>query len=196
MQQLSDQEIVDLVISGQVEAFAEFLRRYRNLVQHIVARMVANRADREDLGQETFLRIYHNLSDFRFASKLSTWVAKIAHNTCINYLQKKRVPLLEDQSPEEADAVPAFERVASSDRPPDEQIAEQDITLTLRHAIDRLPVHYRTAVTLFHLEELSYAEISEIMELPEGTVKSYLFRARQMLRHELKGTFVVEAIGS
>jgi len=189
-----DKELIEKVMAGEHEAFAEFISRYKNLVLHLVNRMIPNAADREDIGQEIFIKIYRNLGDFRFASKVSTWVAKISHNTCLNYLEKKKVPLLEDIKTDDHDPAPFVERFESNGPSPLAKVEQDDRVTILHQEIEELPVHYKTALTLFHIEEMSYAEIAEIMNLPEGTVKSYLFRARQLLRHRLLQACAEEAV--
>ncbi|HNW60743.1 MAG TPA: sigma-70 family RNA polymerase sigma factor [bacterium] len=158
--------------------------------------MIPRASDREDLCQEIFLRIYRSLADFQHKSKLSTWVATITHNTCINYLQKKRVPLYEDITPadaqEEAD-IRRVEWVPSADASPLERVEARDLRATLQREMTNLPLPFRTILTLFHLEGMSYTEIAEVTALPEGTVKSYLFRARRLLRGRLTAHYLVEA---
>lgn len=190
----NDKELIKAILAGNQQAFNEFISRYKKLVQYLVARMISNSVDREDVGQDIFIKIYHNLANFHFACKVSTWVAKIAHNTCINYLQKKKIPLLEDITSHGEEESVYWERTKSSALSPYEQLEQADTVGILQKEIDKLPVHYRSALTLFHLEEMSYTEIGEIMSLPEGTVKSYLFRARQILRHRLTKVIAEEAV--
>jgi RNA polymerase sigma factor (sigma-70 family) len=155
--------------------------RYRPLVTHIVYRTVSRRADAEDVCQEVFLRVCQGLPGFRYESKMSTWVARIAYNACINHLQKKREVLLDDLPGNEygVDGVPA------SHARPDECSERADLAERLEAEIRKLPPQFRTILTLFHLEDMNYREIGEVMNMPEGTVKSYLFRARKQLRERL-----------
>ncbi len=191
MSYANDKDLIEAILSGNQQAFAEFLQRYKNLVRHIVVRMVANPTDREDLGQEIFCKIYRHLDSFRFASKVSTWVAKIAYNACINHLQKKKIPLFaDDEAAEDSTTAKQFRSFEAS---PVEKLEQKIDAADVHRAIEQLPCHYRTVVTLFHLQQMSYREISEIMGLPEGTVKSYLFRARKILRHKLAPLITEEA---
>jgi RNA polymerase sigma-70 factor (ECF subfamily) len=143
--------------------------------------MVSNPADREDICQEVFMKTYRNLAGFRFESKLSTWIARVAYNTCINHLEKKREVLLEEFRPD----LETLDELAGDAGRPDEAAEETDVSLRLRAEIESLPVAYRTVLTLYHLQEMTYREIGDIMGLPEGTVKSHLFRARKHLRERL-----------
>jgi RNA polymerase sigma-70 factor (ECF subfamily) len=173
--------LVQRILAGDANAFQAFVQQYQQLVAHIVFRMVSNTADREDLCQDVFLKAYQNLARFRFESKVSTWIAKIAYNTCINHLQKKKVPLYNDTSYED-DSIDNI----SGDRLTPEVFTEgKDTADRIQDEINRMDVRYRTVLTLYHLDGMSYAEIGKIMKLPEGTVKSYLFRARKNLKEKL-----------
>jgi RNA polymerase sigma factor (sigma-70 family) len=194
METRDDKTLIESILAGEQDAFAVLVDRYQGLVAHLVARMVPKVADREDLYQEIFLRIYRSLAEFRHESKLSTWVAKVTHNACINYLQKKRVPLYEDLGATDDDEESRrLEWVPAVETSPLEHLEAGDLRELLQREIAALPVAYRTILTLFHLEEMSYAEIGEITGLPEGTVKSYLFRARRILRDRLAAYHLQEA---
>ncbi|HOT96669.1 MAG TPA: sigma-70 family RNA polymerase sigma factor [bacterium] len=192
-----DKTLIESILAGDQGDFALLLARYQKLVVHLVARMIPRASDREDLCQEIFLRIYRSLGEFEHKSKLSTWVATVAHNTCINYLQKKRLPLYEDlagpESDENAEASRRLEWVPAAEASPLEHVEARDLRATLQREIDALPLTFRAILTLFHLEEMSYSEIAEVTALPEGTVKSYLFRARRLLRDRLAAQYPVEA---
>lgn len=149
------------------------------------------------------MKIYQNLGKFEFKSKLSTWIAKIAYNSCINYLKKKKVPLYDDLAEAETPAAgeSSGERAAgyidsvAGDMPAqDEMMMIQELSQFLHEEINQLPVQYRTILTLYHLDELSYKEIEEITNLPEGTVKSYLFRARKLLKERLLEKYPAEEL--
>jgi RNA polymerase sigma factor (sigma-70 family) len=173
--------LVKKTLAGNKKAFESIIKRHQRLVSHIVFRMIHNPADQEDVCQDVFLKVYENLGGFKFESKLSTWIARIAYNTCLNYLEKKRVPLFDDLTPEER----SLERAPGNSGNPAESVEGKEISVLLRSEIDRMPVHYRTILTLYHLDQMSYKEIGETMELPEGSVKSYLFRARKLLKARL-----------
>lgn len=182
--------LVERVLAGDNYAFEKLIKKYQRLVTHIVFRMVPNRADREDLCQDVFLKVYKNLQKFRFDSKLSTWIGRIAYNGCLNYLEKKKVPLYDDIT----DETKEFEQSASADPGPDVLAENRNIGKLLNEEIEKLPVNYRTIVTLYHLDEMTYNEISDVMGLPEGTVKSYLFRARKLLKEALQSKYRAEEL--
>jgi RNA polymerase sigma factor (sigma-70 family) len=179
---------INQILAGNRKAFQVFVDEYKRLVSHVVFRMVPNSADQEDVCQEVFLKIYQNLSGFRSESKISTWVAAVAYNTCLNHLEKKRIPLLDDLLPEEksVDSIP--DCVVG----PDKLVEERETSSILQAQIGRIPVRFRTILTLYHLEGISYKEIGEITGLPEGTVKSYLFRARRLLKDRLMAKYQPE----
>lgn len=182
--------IIDRVVAGDTNAFQPLIESHQKLVSHIVFRMVLNRHDREDICQDVFIKVYQKLASFQFESKFSTWVAKIAYHTCINYLKKKKIPLYDNGAGDEK----SIEHFAAAAIPPDDFADEKDIASRLQAEINRLPLTLRTILTLYHLDEMSYAEISEIMNLPEGTVKSYLFRARRCLKERLTSKYQLEEL--
>lgn len=174
--------LVQKILAGDKNAFRTLIYENQRLVGHVVYRMVKSESDREDLCQEVFIKVYNNLGRFRFESKLSTWIARIAHNSCLNFLEKKKLPLYDDLGDEET----KFEPVADVSFQPDITLSKNNLSAILKKEIDKLPALYKTIVTLFHLDEMSYAEIGQTMKLPEGTVKSYLFRARKVLKERLQ----------
>lgn len=180
-----NENLVKQILDGNELAFERLIRNFQRLVSHIVFRMVSNQSDREDICQDVFIKVYKNLSGFRFDSKLSTWIARIAYNRCINFLEKKKVALYDDLSPDDKQ----YDAAASESDRPDQISQQSDLKALLFKEIDTLPIQYRTIITLYHLDEMSYHEIAGIMGLPEGTVKSYLFRARKQLREKLESKY-------
>jgi RNA polymerase sigma factor (sigma-70 family) len=179
-----DRELIKKSLSGDGEAFRSLVNRYKRLVVRIVHRMVPNETDAEDVYQEVFTRVYQALPRFRLESKMSTWIGRIAYNTCLNHLSKRREVLFEDLRTE-GNAGRIEEALLKSHSLPDRQVERTELVELLETEMERMPAQLRTILTLYHSEELSYREIGEIMDLPEGTVKSYLFRARKYLRLRL-----------
>ncbi len=174
--------LVEHVLTGDVGAFRDLVVRYQRLVAHIVFR-IAPAADAEDICQEVFVKVYRRLDTFRHDAKLSTWIARIARNTALHHLEKRRPDLLGDLGSDSAGD--PLDRLAGGDLLPDAHADRADAHARLHAAIDRLPVHYRTVLTLFHLDEMSYDEIVAVTGLPLGTVKNYLHRARRLLKDVL-----------
>lgn len=173
-------------MAGDKNSFRELVNMHQRLVSHIVFRMIPAGPDREDVCQEVFVKVYQNLGNFRFDAKLSTWIARISYNTCLNFLDKKRLPLYDDLADENSTFEPAAPEESSR---PDRAYESSRTGEIVRNEIEHLPAVYRTLVTLYHLEQMNYAEIGRIMKLPEGTVKSYLFRARKMLKGRLQAVY-------
>jgi RNA polymerase sigma-70 factor (ECF subfamily) len=187
-----DRNLVRRVLDGRRDAFEHLIDRYKALVVHVVYRMVPNTEDREDICQEVFMKIYGSLVSFRFESKLSTWIARVAYNTCMNHLDKKRELLLGEYRPD----LETLDELPGGTEQPDRTAEDRDIGLRLRAEIEGLPAAYRTILTLYHLEQMSYKEIGEIMDMPKGTVKSHLFRARKLLRTRLLSQYRVKDLWS
>ncbi len=174
--------LIERVLAGDIGAFRDLVERYQRLVAHVVSGIVPA-ADADDVCQEVFVKVYRHLDTFRRDAKLSTWIARIARNTALHHLEKRRPDLLGDLDPDpERDPL---EGLAAGDLLPDERAERSDTHACLHAALARLPVHYRTVLTLFHLGELSYDEIVAVTDLPLGTVKSYLHRARRLLKDAL-----------
>lgn len=182
--------LIASIKAGNTAAYQSFIEKYKRLVIHIVSRMVSNATDREDLCQDVFVKVYQHLNAFRYQAKVSTWIAKIAYNTCINHLQKKKIPLFDDRTPE----TESLENVTGNHALPDLFVEDQDVASRLQGEINRLDIRYRTILTLYHLEEMSYAEIGKIVDMPEGTVKSHLFRARKQLKEKLLSKYRIEEL--
>lgn len=182
MNPISEEKImVEKILTGDTTVFTELVEKYQRLVSHIVFRMLPRSADHEDICQDIFIKVYRNLGYFQFESRLSTWIAKISYNTCINFLNKKKTELYADISSTEAE----LDSLAGNVPGPAEFAEQRDTAGHLKLLIEKLPVHYRTILTLYHLEEMSYKEISEVTAMPEGTVKNYLFRARKLLKERI-----------
>jgi RNA polymerase sigma factor (sigma-70 family) len=180
----TDRQLVAQVLGGHTAAFGELISMTEGLVAHIVCRLISNEEDRKDVVQDVYLKVFHHLKGFRFQSKLSTWVAQIAYNACSSELQKKRLSLHE--LPEE--------ETSGDGAAADGSILRKELTGIVQAEIGRLPPLYQTLVGLFHQEELTYQEMAQITGLPEGTLKSYLFRARKMLKEKLMSTYKMEKL--
>jgi RNA polymerase sigma-70 factor (ECF subfamily) len=186
----SDQEIVELALKGRESAYRELLRRYERPVLSLIFRIVRDRELAEDLAQDTFVKVLNALDRYKPEFKFSSWIFKIAHNTALDALRRKEVPTLSlDGAPDAvSDAAQAATRpvVVSDEESPVEFTAGRELGVHIERAIARLRPEYRTAVTLYHIEGFAYEEIAETMELPLGTVKTFIHRARKELREHLE----------
>jgi RNA polymerase sigma-70 factor (ECF subfamily) len=175
-----DRVLVSQVLSGDRMAFRQLIKQNERLVSHMIARLVDHREDREELCQDVFLKVYDKLGEFTFQSKLSTWIATIAYRQGVNHLRKKKLEI-SDVTEEES-----FSAHFISDDDIEEKYSDQEINFLIMKWIDQLPVHYRTVITLYHVDSMNYQEIENITGMPEGTVKNYLFRARHLLKEKVK----------
>ena len=183
---LTDRQLVDQVLGGDLQAFSGIVAMTEGLVAQIVYQLIAQEEDRRDVAQDVYLKVYQHLKGFRFQSRLSTWVGQIAYNTCISWLEKKKLVLVMD--PDTADHGPAVEEET------DGFVLRKELAGILQTEIGKLPPLYQTLVGLYHQEEISYVEMAEITSLPVGTVKSYLFRARKILKDSLLSKYKKEAL--
>lgn len=186
----TDQQLVALVLKGNTAAFGQLVLRTEGLVTQMVFKMIRHPADRPDIAQEVYLKVFKGLAGFKFQAKLTTWVGQIAYNTCLHYLEKKQLVLVDlpEQKPDDAfeeGRSPLLSLVAGPEHDPETALFDQDLTSILSTAIEQLPPLYRTLIALYHQQELSYEEIAQITSLPDGTVKNYLFRARKLLKQYL-----------
>ena len=173
---ITDKQLVERVLKGDHNAFGMIIQHTEGLVTQIVFKMVSRKEDHKDIAQDIYLKAYKNLPGFKFQSLLSTWIASIAYNTCLNYLEKKKLVLVIDDDEKN-------EEHANSDTLEEyERLFQKDLNEILKMSIDQLQPLYKTLIILYHKEELSYRDISLITNLPEGTVKNYLFRARKSLK--------------
>lgn len=190
MYSATDQYLVNQVLKGDQQAFARIVRQTEALVVQIVFKMIPAPADRQDIVQDVYLKAYSSLSGFKFNAKLSTWLGKIAYNTCLHYLEKKKLVFLPDIGEQDEEPSARLDNLNQQQGLQQHNVEKdlngKELASILNTAIRGLsPPVYQTLLTLYHQEELSYAEIGEITSLPEGTVKNYLFRARKALKEKL-----------
>ncbi len=195
---LTDQALVEKVIKGETNAFRTIINNTEGLVAQIVFKMIPNNEDRKDIAQDVYLKVFQNLRGFRFQSKLSTWVAQICYNICLNYLEKKKLIFPGNFSNTDDNADDALDilsnRNHSLKNDTEDFLFQKELSEILKIEIENLSPVYKTLISLYHNEELSYAEIAQITSLPEGTVKNYLFRARKELRDSILLKYKKEAL--
>lgn len=176
----SDDALVEQCRGRDHDAFTELVDRYKHKIHWMVVRMIGT-GEAEDLTQDVFLRAYQALPAFRGESKFSTWLYKIARNVCLSELRKSgrsgEQIALDDESEERIHHL-----LPQAGGGLEERIERHDLSGHVRRLMDRLPLNYRTALTLFYTNEARYEEIAEIMDIPVGTVKTYIHRARLRLR--------------
>jgi RNA polymerase sigma-70 factor (ECF subfamily) len=177
---MEDSELIRQVLNGNANAFKYLVLKHQKLVLHIAGRVVQQQEDLEDICQEVFIKVFNQIKKFRNESRLSTWIATIAYNTSVTYFRKKHR--------QKTDPFDDLSRISLSEPSPgiaSGRFEEEEVRKYLLQLIEELPLHYRTVLTLFHLEEFSYNEIGQITGMPEGTIKSYLSRARKLLKDKI-----------
>ena len=187
---LADDEIVRRILRGEEDLFELLVRRYQARVLGHVARMVGQRDDALDLTQEIFIKVFQALDRYNAQYKFSTWLFRIAGNAAIDHLRKKRprtVPL-EASDPNSSRQVSSIE-YKSPELDPYADLRNTERGEAISRAIQELPPEFRELITLRHFAGLSYEEIAQVKEMPLGTVKNKLFRARAVLKERLSGEF-------
>ncbi|MBT1444499.1 RNA polymerase sigma factor RpoE [Shewanella sp. JM162201] len=184
--QKSDQELVELVQQGDKNAFNLLVLRYQSRVLNLISRYIRNQADVADVAQEAFIKAYRALATFRGESAFYTWLYRIAVNTAKNYLvsQGRRAPA-NDVDAEEAEyyeGSDALKEFAS----PERLMLSDEIKRVVFETLEELPEELKMAISLRELDGMSYEDIANIMECPVGTVRSRIFRAREVIDKKLQ----------
>jgi len=169
-----DATLVAATLAGRSEAFGTLVERYERAVYNLCLRTLRDAEEAKDASQEAFLKAFRAMRTFRPDAKFSTWIFSIAYHACCDRLNRRK-RYSDSELPERADPGPG----------PDAVLERRDEAAELRAAIDALPEKYRAVVTLYHLQGHQYEEIARVLDLPMGTVKTHLFRAKEQLRRQL-----------
>jgi RNA polymerase sigma-70 factor, ECF subfamily len=174
---VDDQTLVSQTLAGHGEAFGTLVERYDRAVYHLAYRTLRDSEEARDVAQEAFFKAFRSLKTFRPGAKFSTWIFSITYHACCDRLGRRK-RYSSEELPDRADpgAGPEQEAIAG------------DEARRLRAAIARLPEKYRSVITLYHLQSRQYEEIAQVLEIPIGTVKTHLFRAKEQLRRMLNET--------
>jgi RNA polymerase sigma-70 factor (ECF subfamily) len=185
----TDQEIVVLARSGKEAGYRELIRRYERPIFSLILRMVRDRQLAEDLAQETFIKALNAIGTYRPEFKFSSWIFKIANNAAIDHLRRRELDTLSLDGAPSASTPEAIEatipQVGARGETPLEELEARELGGAIEVAIGRLRPEYRSCIMLRHVEGRSYEEIAEMLDLPLGTVKTYIHRARHELRDAL-----------
>src|SRR5687767_14444014 len=182
----TDLMLVERTVAGDQKAFELLVIKYQRRIERLIGRMVRDVDLVEDIAQETFIRAYRALSQFRGDAQFYTWLYRIAVNTAKKALMDlKRDPLVSEGAlrggADEEDETSAVENELTTAETPETVLAAKEIAATVNSAMESLPEELRQAVTLREIEGLSYEEIAEVMNCPIGTVRSRIFRAREAI---------------
>lgn len=179
-------QLINDALTGDQKAFSAIVGRYREQIYHFVFKMVKDRAQAEDLTQETFIKAFRALASFNSNYAFSTWLYKIAANNCIDFFRKKKLATTSIDTPIQAKDGELHRDFPDYQEGPESQLISKERTNQIQFAIDSLPEKYKQAIVLRHSQDRSYEEIAEELSLPLGTVKVRIFRAREMLKAKLK----------
>lgn len=179
--------LVQSATRGDQKAYAELMGRYRDAIYYMLLKMVNNASDAEDLTIEAFGKAFKNIQQYTPNYAFSTWLFKIATNNCIDYIRKKKATTISlDQNDNDDDKAPTDIMAPILD--PEEEMIKGQKQKMMRDIVSKLKPRYRKLIELRYFKEFSYEEIADELELPIGTVKAQLFRARELLFNILKNT--------
>jgi RNA polymerase sigma factor (sigma-70 family) len=195
--QLSDKArydyiLVESALSGEEKAFAKLMSRYKDAIYFMLLKMVNNKNDAEDLTIEAFGKAFKNLHQYSPHFAFSTWLFKIATNNCIDFLRKRRGIYISIENNQENGDTETPIKLQSTEPNPEEKLIRIQKAILMRKIVRNLKPRYRTLVELRYFREFSYDEISKELNLPLGTVKAQLFRARDMLFKMIESTEIDE----
>jgi RNA polymerase sigma factor (sigma-70 family) len=179
--------LVQQATRGDQKAYAELMGRYRDAIYYMLIKMVNNASDAEDLTIEAFGKAFKNIQQYTPNYAFSTWLFKIATNNCIDFIRKKKTLTISlDQNDDDPDKMNTDIMAPILD--PEEEMIKEQKQKMMREIVSKLKPRYRKLIELRYFKEYSYEEIAEELELPIGTVKAQLFRARELLYNILKNT--------
>ncbi|MBI9055184.1 MAG: sigma-70 family RNA polymerase sigma factor [Bacteroidales bacterium] len=182
-----DYKLVQLAANGDEKAYAELLDRYRDAIYYMLLKMVNNKSDAEDLTIEAFGKAFKNITQYTPNYAFSTWLFKIATNNCIDFIRKKKGNMISlDQTADDQES--AGTPLQSNTLDPEENMIKSQRVILMRNVVKNLKPRYRALVELRYFKEYSYEEIATELNLPIGTVKAQLFRARELLYNILKNS--------
>ncbi len=177
---------IEKALKGNQNAYRELTERHRTAIFHIVYKIVRDRETANDLVQETFMKAFASLASYRSEYRFSTWLYKIAANCSIDFLRKKRIQALSldrainDESGSREMDVPDYSYHPGRD------LERKEQRFSIKEAINSLPDKYREVIIYRHQDDKSYEEIADLLDIPLGTVKARIFRARELLKKKLK----------
>jgi RNA polymerase sigma-70 factor (ECF subfamily) len=173
----ADQEIIEAIRGGKVRRYAVLVDRHKDRAMTLALRLVGNRGEAEELVQDAFFRAFRNLEQFRGEAKFSSWFYRILYNVCMTRIQRRRridgtVDIQDESTFNARELEPGIQ----------ERMEADEVREILQSEIEHLPDAFKVALTLFYVQEMSYEEMAQVLELPLGTVKTNLSRGRTLLR--------------
>jgi RNA polymerase sigma-70 factor (ECF subfamily) len=181
----NDFNLVSKAKEGDHKAYAEIMQRYKDSLYFMALKMVNNKDDAMDLTVETFAKAFENLEKYKPEYAFSTWLFRIATNNSIDFIRKKRLNVISLDSLTEEQGEDKYLQVRAEGLNPEETSIRKQESEKLKNMVEQLPLRYRTLIVLRYYEELSYEEIAKQVDIPIGTVKAQLFRARDLMANIL-----------
>jgi RNA polymerase sigma-70 factor (ECF subfamily) len=176
----TDAELISNTLAGDIASFNQLIKRYQRPVYNLVYRMLGNAEDASDVTQEVFLRAFCKLNTFRQDAVFTAWLYRIASNMCVDHFRARKITVPIEVEEEKGREIPA-----KKEENPEYRAMQNTTGEVVRQAILDLPERYRDVVIMRHLQGMNIEEISNALQLPSGTVKTHLFRGREMLRSRL-----------
>ncbi|MCH8928351.1 MAG: sigma-70 family RNA polymerase sigma factor [Candidatus Marinimicrobia bacterium] len=181
----SDYELIDESISGNEDAFGILMGRYENSLYGLIFKMVRNHEETQDLVQEAFIKSYNALASFNKQYSFSTWLFKIASNNCIDHLRKRKLKTTSIDAPIQTENGSLSQDLPDNSYNPERDSLRNELFSSINSIIEELPEKYRVVINLRHKEDNSYEEIAQALNIPIGTVKARIFRAREILKKSI-----------
>jgi len=178
MKTYDDTYLIELFKQDSEKAFRRILDKYQDRIFNLCVYMLRSREDAQEAAQDAFIKAYRGLKDFTPRASLYTWLYRISINTCIDYTRKYRVSFVDDED--------AIVEIASPEPSPEALSQSREVTAIVQKALESLTPDFRAIIVLREMEELSYDEIAEVLQVSIGTVKSRISRAREELRQHLR----------
>ena len=181
-----DQTLIKQALEGKQQAFKLLMERHKNSVRYVILKLVHNYEESLDLVQETFVKAFSSLANYKSKFRFTTWLYRIAANCSIDYLRRKKIEALSLDQPLETERGRLEIVIPDRTYDPERDLSVKQSELSIEEAITSLPKKYREVILLRHKEDKSYEEIASILHLSVGTVKARIFRARVLLKKKLK----------
>ena len=191
---LTDEEIIEKIKDGSVELFEVIVGRYQRKLINYIYRMISDFDSAMELCQEVFIKVFNSLDKYNPSFKFTTWIHRIASNATIDWMRKKKIDAYSLDGNDDDDSPSLKQQIPSKDLNPQQNLEMSQLKGRIDGAIEELPFIYRQLIILRHINELSYEEIANTVELPLGTVKNRIFRGREMLKARLTAEMKKEAI--
>ncbi|MCS7253945.1 MAG: sigma-70 family RNA polymerase sigma factor [Armatimonadota bacterium] len=180
-----ERELLRRCKAGDEDAWREFIDTYKHMVYSFAYDLLRNPEDAEDVAQEVFINAFRAIGSFRGDSRISTWLYRVTKNACLNFIRQRDKAVWESLDDQEGNWEELLDR--DDDMPtPEELVLHEELREIVRRKIDELPHIYRTAIIMCDIRQLNYEEAARILNIPVGTLKSQVFRARRMLKEKLK----------